>query len=103
MSDDDLRAMTDEFKGPTENEDFYENLAEVEANCRGAQWGCIDCKKVLHANMVAELTPIRERASALMASPSMVADALDHGAAKARAVAQATMTETKEKMGLPLA
>ena len=77
-------------------------VAEVEANCRGAQWGCIDCKKVLHANMVAELNPIRERASALMASPSMVADALDHGAAKARAVAQATMTETKEKMGLPL-
>ena len=45
-------------------------VAEVEANCRGAQWGCIDCKKVLHANMVAELNPIRERASALMASPS---------------------------------
>ena len=78
-------------------------VAEVESNCRGAQWGCIDCKKVLHANMVAELTPIRERAAVLMASPALVADALDHGAAKARAVAQETMTETKEKMGLPLA
>ena len=78
-------------------------VAEVEANCRGAQWGCIDCKKVLHANMVAELTPIRERAAVLMASPALVAEALDHGAAKARAVAQETIAETKEKMGLPLA
>jgi tryptophanyl-tRNA synthetase len=78
-------------------------VAEVDANCRGAQWGCIDCKKVLHANMVAELTPIRERAATLMASPSIVADALDHGAAKARVVAQQTIAETKEKMGLPLA
>lgn len=78
-------------------------VAEVEVNCRGAQWGCIDCKKVLHANMVAELTPIRERAAVLMASPALVAEALDHGAAKARAVAQETIAETKEKMGLPLA
>ncbi len=80
-----------------------ETVAEVDENCRGAKWGCIDCKKVLHANMVAELTPIRERAATLNASPSMVADALDHGAAKARVIAQQTITETKEKMGLPLA
>ena len=46
-------------------------------NCRGAKWGCIDCKKVLHASMEAELTPIRERAAELEADPSRVTDALD--------------------------
>ena len=33
--------------------------ANVVQQCTTAGWGCMDCKKVLHANMVAELTPIR--------------------------------------------
>ena len=78
-------------------------VAEVEQNCRGAKWGCIDCKKVLHQHMVAELTPIRERAAALQADPSRVTDVLAAGAAKARAVASRTMADVKNRMGLPLA
>lgn len=75
-------------------------ITEVEENCRGAKWGCIDCKKVLHANMVAELTPIRERANALAATPSKVDELLAVGAVKARVVARHTMKTVKERMGL---
>jgi tryptophanyl-tRNA synthetase len=75
-------------------------VTEVGENCRGAKWGCIDCKKVLHANMVAELTPIRERATALSATPSKVDDLLAAGAGKARVVAQQTMRTVKQRMGL---
>ncbi len=78
-------------------------VAEVEVNCRGAKWGCIDCKKVLHANMVAELTPIRERAAEFEANPGRVKAVLDAGATKARVVAKQTIEETKTRMGLPLA
>jgi tryptophanyl-tRNA synthetase len=78
-------------------------LREVETNCRGAQWGCIDCKKSLLANMVSELTPIRERAKELHANPSRVTDALEAGGEKARAVARTTIRTVKERMGLPLA
>jgi tryptophanyl-tRNA synthetase len=77
-------------------------VAEVEENCRGARWGCIECKKALHANMVAEFTPIRERAAALMSDPDRVQGILDAGADKARAVAKATIAEVKDRMGLPL-
>lgn len=77
-----------------------ETVAEVDANCRGAKWGCIDCKKVLHANMVAELTPIRTRAEALQADPSRVDALLAEGGKKARAVAQETIGTVKDKMGL---
>ena len=80
-----------------------ETVAEVEENCRGAKWGCIDCKKSLHANLVAELTPIRERAEALAATPGKVDELLDAGASRARAVAQTTMTDVKTAMGLRLA
>lgn len=75
-------------------------VTEVEENCRGAKWGCIDCKKVLHGNMVEELTPIRARAEALQAEPRRVSDALGEGAARARNVARATMHHVKQAMGL---
>jgi tryptophanyl-tRNA synthetase len=78
-------------------------VREVETNCRGAQWGCIDCKKSLLTNMVAELTPIRERAKELNADPKKITQALELGASKARAVATTTIKEVKETMGLPLA
>lgn len=80
-----------------------ETVAEVEVNCRGAKWGCIDCKKVLHQHMVAELTPIRERAQALQADPAHVQEVLAAGAAKARVVASRTIADVKDTMGLPLA
>jgi tryptophanyl-tRNA synthetase len=78
-----------------------ETVREVEANCRGAGWGCVDCKKALHGNLVAELAPIRERATALNANPARVDALLDAGARKARDVARATMHEVKTRMGLP--
>lgn len=78
-------------------------VREVEVNCRGAKWGCIDCKKSLLTNIVAELTPIRERAKELQASPGVVTATLEAGAEKARGVAGGTIRAVKEMMGLPLA
>jgi tryptophanyl-tRNA synthetase len=53
--------------------------------------------------MVAELTPIRERAAELEADPVRVTEALERGAVKARAVASQTMADVKTRMGLSLA
>lgn len=77
-----------------------ETVAEVADNCRGAKWGCIDCKKVLHQHMVAELTPIRTRAQELQANPAKVDALLAEGGGKARTVAAETMREVKDRMGL---
>lgn len=77
-----------------------ETVSEVAENCRGAKWGCIDCKKVLHQHMVAELTPVRTRAEALLAAPKEVDALLADGGARARVVAQETMREVKDRMGL---
>ena len=78
-------------------------VTEVEQNCRGAKWGCIDCKKSLHSYLVSELAPIRARAQELSAVPAKVTEIMDAGAARARVVAQATIAEVKDRMGLPLA
>jgi tryptophanyl-tRNA synthetase len=77
-----------------------ETVAEVEAKCRGAAWGCVDCKKALFEHMNAELTPIRTRAQALAEQPRLVDEALEAGAEKARVIARKTMAHVKEQMGL---
>ncbi|PYO64283.1 MAG: tryptophan--tRNA ligase [Gemmatimonadetes bacterium] len=76
-----------------------ETLTLVARNCRSAGWGCLDCKRVLADNMIAALTPIRERAQRLQAEPRTVTDLLRAGAAKARAIARRTMTHVRRRMG----
>lgn len=76
-----------------------ETLAEVEKNCRGAGWGCLECKRVLADAMEPRLGPIRERAAALAAAPAQVDDLLADGARRASALAGETLAEVKERMG----
>ena len=74
-------------------------IAEVADNCRGAKWGCLDCKQVLADNMIRALAPIRERALALQAQPELLDQILGDGAATARRLAGETMREVRERMG----
>jgi tryptophanyl-tRNA synthetase len=68
--------------------------------CTTAQRGCIDCKKILFDNLERELVPLRTRRAELDAQPERVRQALGDGAAKARRIAQSTMREVREAMGL---
>ena len=77
-----------------------ETVALVAENCRGAKWGCIECKKVLHEGIERELVPIRRRAEEIAREPERVSDALVEGARRARDLASATVQEAKERMGL---
>ncbi len=77
-----------------------EDLEQVSAGCRSAGIGCIDCKKILFERMMGTLTPIRERAEALLAEPDGVWDVLHRGAERCRAIAAATLAEAKQAMGL---
>lgn len=74
--------------------------SNVVQQCTTAGWGCMDCKKVLLANVVQELTPIRTRAAMLDAEPARVLDALADGGRTARTIAQQTIGEVRERMGL---
>jgi tryptophanyl-tRNA synthetase len=75
-------------------------VEHVAVQCRGAGWGCIDCKRVLFESIRRELDPIRERAAELRERPELVRDVLEQGAARCRALASETMREVKERMGL---
>ena len=76
-----------------------ETVAVVAENCRGAKWGCLDCKRVLADNMIATLAPIRERALELQGQPEPVDEILADGAAAARRIAGETLGEVQDRMG----
>jgi tryptophanyl-tRNA synthetase len=76
-----------------------ETVETVAVNCRGAGWGCLDCKRVLADNMNLVLTPIRARAAELKARPDRVREILGDGASRARRVAEETIREVRERMG----
>jgi tryptophanyl-tRNA synthetase len=76
-----------------------ETVDLVADNCRGARWGCLDCKRVLADNMIATLAPIRERALQLQEDPDRVDEILADGAAAARRQASETMREVRGRMG----
>jgi tryptophanyl-tRNA synthetase len=76
-----------------------ETVVLVADNCRGAKWGCLDCKRVLADNIIATLAPIRERAAELEAHPARVDEILGDGAAAARRIARSTLGEVRERMG----
>lgn len=71
----------------------------VERNCRGAGWGCIECKRVLADHLIAALAPIRQRVLELQRQPEEVDRILAEGAERARAIARVTLREAKQRMG----
>jgi tryptophanyl-tRNA synthetase len=76
-----------------------ETVSVVAENCRGAKWGCLECKRVLADNMIRTLAPIRERALELRARPDTVDATLAAGADAARLIAGETLRDVRERMG----
>ena len=68
--------------------------------CTTAQRGCVDCKKILMEGIDRELVPLRARRRELDEDPRRLREALGDGAAKARRIAQETMREVRDSMGL---
>jgi len=73
---------------------------EIDAGCRSAALGCVDCKKMLAQNLEAVKGPIRERAAALREHGGRLDEILAAGADKARTAAAATMAIVRERIGL---
>ncbi len=73
-----------------------ERLPQIDAACRGAQIGCVECKAELAGKMVEWLRPIQERRKALLAEPGKLDALLEAGNARAREIAQQTMKEVRD-------
>jgi tryptophanyl-tRNA synthetase len=75
----------------------YETIWDGE---RTARTGCVDTKRLLAERILAHYGPARERYQGFMANPRQVDEILAAGADRIRPIAEATMTEVRQKMGL---
>ena len=82
----------------------FSSAAEVEMvneECRRAGIGCVDCKKMFSKNLNLHLAPFRERRMELDRNPDQIWDILQDGAERAKTIAQKTIHDAKEAVGLP--
>ena len=72
----------------------------AEEGCRTAGIGCIDCKNKLADNLTEKLEPIRKRRKEYESRPSDLQDIYSEGAKRARTVAETTMANVRDAVGL---
>ncbi len=72
----------------------------VKEDCRSARMGCIDCKQYIINAVIEELAPIRERAEEYLKDQALVKGIIAEGCDAARDVAEETMEEVRQAMGL---
>ena len=75
----------------------------AQTGCRTAGIGCLDCKQPVIDAVLDELKPIRERAEAYLDDPTLVRNIVADGGEKADKLAQETMREVRQSMGLDYA
>jgi tryptophanyl-tRNA synthetase len=72
-----------------------EVIERADRECRTAELGCVDCKKMMAHHLNEYLAPIQERRKAYESDPQKVWDVLAAGTEKARRVVQETMGEVR--------
>src|SRR3954470_192771 len=68
--------------------------------CRTAGIGCLECKQPVIDAINAELKPIRERAAQYEEDPTLVRNVIQDGCEKASDLADETMRDVRDAMGL---
>jgi tryptophanyl-tRNA synthetase len=77
-----------------------ERKAWVQKGCRSAGIGCLECKQPVIDAVIAELAPIRERAQRFEDDPTLVRNIVADGVEKADKLAQETLRDVRQAMGL---
>jgi tryptophanyl-tRNA synthetase len=78
-----------------------DEVAQIEADCRSAAIGCVQCKKKFARNLSSYFAPFRERRAEIAADPDQLWDVLADGARRAGEIASDVLGEVKQAVGLP--
>jgi tryptophanyl-tRNA synthetase len=73
-------------------------IERVNRECRTAEIGCIDCKKLAADAMVTKLSPIWEARTQFSNDPKQVQEIVESGAERAKKVSHHTLEEVKDAM-----
>lgn len=72
----------------------------VQQGCRSATIGCLECKQPVIDAVLAEQAPMHERAKMYEEDPTLVRNIIADGCEKANRLAQETMRDVREAIGL---
>jgi tryptophanyl-tRNA synthetase len=72
----------------------------VQENCRSAGIGCLECKQPVIDAIIKEQGPMRERAEKYLDDPTLVRNIIADGCESARKMAQETLRDVRDVMGL---
>ena len=73
-----------------------EIIKKINKECRSADIGCVECKKVMAANLKSGLAPVRDRRKELESDINKIKEIMAEGDRRARAIARETLSEVKE-------
>jgi tryptophanyl-tRNA synthetase len=71
-------------------------IERVNRECRTAEIGCVDCKKLMADNLVTWIEPIQAKRREFESRPQRVWDILDDGSKRAQKAARKTMKRVRE-------
>jgi tryptophanyl-tRNA synthetase len=72
-----------------------DTINTVNKECRTADIGCVECKKMMAKNLIKALEPIREKRDYYEGQPELLDEIIDEGSNKAREIAKQTMEEVR--------
>ena len=77
-----------------------ETTASIAKECRSAEIGCVDCKKIMARALLAALAPVHEKRNYYDNHPEQVKNIIQEGCSKAGEVARQTMDEVRNVIGI---
>lgn len=75
-----------------------EQVRQIDRDCRTAEIGCVECKKIMAENLIEALAPVSEKRRYYESHPDMVEQIMVDGSRKARNIAVETMDQVKNAM-----
>ena len=73
----------------------------INKECRAAGIGCVDCKKIFAKNLNEHFASFREKRNKIAKNPNAVYDILREGGKRAKVIAENTISEVHDAVGLP--
>jgi tryptophanyl-tRNA synthetase len=72
-----------------------EMVGQIDTQCRKAEIGCVECKKIMASNLIQAMAPLQERRQYYLSHPELVEEIMIEGSRKARRTAITTLQQVK--------
>ena len=73
-----------------------DTTAQIDPQCRSAEIGCVECKKIMADHLIEALKPIHDKRAYYEDRPKIVDEIMNEGSRRAQQIAQETMAQVKD-------